>query len=42
MENVRKNIKIVTSKARKNYLVLEPNYETVHVFFQKFISHRNE
>ena len=37
-ENVRKqrDIKLITTKSRQNYLVSEP------IFFQKFISHRNE
>ena len=40
--NVRKHgdIKPVITEARRNYLVSEPNYDTV--FFRKFSSHRNE
>ena len=40
MENVRKytDIKLVTTKARRNYLVPEPNYS----FSKKFIGHRKE
>ena len=35
MENVRKHrdIKLVTTEARKNYLFLEPNYQTIKIFF---------
>ena len=38
MENVRKNrnIKLVTTERRKNYLVSEPNYHTTKI--RKFIS----
>ena len=44
MENVRKHrdIKFVKTKARKNYLVPEPNYPTTKKFFRIFISNRNE
>ena len=45
MENVRKHkdIKLITTQARRNYLVSEPNYHTIQFFFfRKFISHRNE
>ena len=45
MENVRKHkdIKLITTQARRNYLVSEPNYQTIQFFFfRKFISHRNE
>ena len=43
MENVRKHKdgKLITTQARKNYLVSEPNYHTIQFFFRKFISHRN-
>ena len=43
IEIVRKhrNIKLETTKERKNYLVLEPNYYTTK-FFREFISYRNE
>ena len=43
--NVRKHrdIKLVTTKARSNYLVSEPNYHTKKKKkFKKFISSRNE
>ena len=36
-----KNIKLETTKERKNYLVLEPNYYNTK-FFREFISYRNE
>ena len=44
MENVRKHrdIKLVTTEARRNYLVSAPNYHTTDFFFRKFISHRNK
>ena len=44
MENVRqhKNIKLVTTNKRINYLVSETNYHTKKYFFRKFISNRNE
>ena len=44
MENLRKhrNIKLVLTERRKNYLVLEPNYHTTKIFHKKFISNRNE
>ena len=34
MENVRKhrNIKLVTTKRRRNYLVSEPNFHTIKLF----------
>ena len=37
MENIRKHrdIKLVTTRARRTYLVLEPNYRTVNFFFEK-------
>ena len=43
MENVRKyrDMKLVTTEARRNYLVTEWNYHRT-IFFGKFISHRNE
>ena len=43
MENVRKNrdIKLVTTETRRNYLILEPNYHTTFFFFWKFISQGN-
>ena len=44
MENVRKHrdIKLVTTEARKSDLVSEPNYPTTKFFFWKSISNRNE
>ena len=44
MENLRKhrNIKLVTTEARRNYLVSEPNYDTTNFFFGKLFTHRNE
>ena len=44
MENVRKSkdIKLVTTEERNNYLEWEPNYHITTFFFWKFISHRNE
>ena len=43
MENVRKHrdIKLVSSESRRNYLVSEPNYHT-KAFFRYFISNKNE
>ena len=43
IENVRKDrdIKLVTTKRGRNYLVSEPNYHTT-VFHRKFVSYRNE
>ena len=43
MENVRKhrNIKLVTTERRRNYLVSEPNYQ-IQSLLQKFISNRKE
>ena len=42
MENVRtqRDIKLVKTKARRNYLLLEPNYHTISS--RQFISDRNE
>ena len=44
MENLRKhrNIKLVLTERRKNYLVLEPNSHTTKIFHKKFIRNRNE
>ena len=41
MENVRKHkdIKLVTTDARRNYLVSEPNYNTTKFFTDKFVSY---
>ena len=41
MENQKKyrNIKLVTTERRRNYLVSEPYYKAFH---RKFISNRNE
>ena len=43
-ENVRKhrNIKLVTTERRINYLVYQRNYRTIKDFHRKFISNRNE
>ena len=40
MENVRKNrdIKLVTTERRKNYLVSEPNYHTTKFFTENLIA----
>ena len=42
MENVRqhRDIKLVTTERRRNYLVSEPNYYTTNFFYRKFISNR--
>ena len=44
MENVRKykNIKLVLTERRRNYLVSEPNYHTTIAFHSKFIWYRKE
>ena len=44
MQNVRKhrNIKLVATERRRNYLVSKPNYHTKKFFHRKFISNRNE
>ena len=44
MENMRKHrdIKLVTTERRRNYLVSEPNYHTTIFFNRKVISNRNE
>ena len=43
MENVRKyrDIKLVTTKRRRNYLVSELNYHTTKIFHRELISNRN-
>ena len=40
MENVRKHrdIKLVTTERRRNYLVLEPNYHTTKFFTEKLLA----
>ena len=40
MKNVRRqrDIKLVTTKRRKNYLVSEPNYYTTNVFTEHFLT----
>ena len=40
MENVRKhrNIKLVTTKRRRNYLVSEPNYHTTKFFTENLLA----
>ena len=42
MENVRnhRDIKLVITNKRRNYLVSEPNYRTAKMVFIKFISNR--
>ena len=42
MENVktRRNVKLVTPKSRKNYLVLEPNYHTAKFFTENLLGTR--
>ena len=38
MVNVRKHrdIKLVTTEARRNYLVSEPNYHTINIFWKLY------
>ena len=40
MENVRKyrDIKLVTTERRRNYLVLEPNYHTTKFFTKNLLA----
>ena len=40
MENVRKHrdIKLVTTERRRNYLVLEPNYHTTNFFKENLVA----
>ena len=40
MENVRKhgNIKLVTTKRRRNYLVSDPNYHTIKFFIENLLA----
>ena len=44
MENVRKHrdIKVVATERRRNYLVSGPTYNTTKFFTKKSISNRNE
>ena len=44
MENVRKHrdIKLVTTERRKNYLASEPNYHTKKIFHRKRTGYRKE
>ena len=44
MENVRKHrdIKLITTERRRNYLMSELNYHYNKVFHRKFISDRNK
>ena len=44
LENVRKQreIKLVKTEIRKDYLVSKPNYDTTKFFTKKFVSNRNE
>ena len=43
IKNVRKHreIRLITTEVKRNYLVSEPNYHTT-TFFRKFISHTNK
>ena len=41
MRKKYRDIKLVTTKARRNYLVSEPNYHRTIFFFRKFFTHRN-
>ena len=36
------DIKVITTKARRSYLVSEPNNHQRKIFFRKFFTHRNE
>ena len=40
IENVRKNrdIKLVKTERRKNYLVSEPNYHTIKLFIENLLA----
>ena len=44
MENVRKHrdVKLVATERRKNYLLSEPNFHTTKFFTENFFSNRNE
>ena len=44
MENVknRRDINLVVTEGRRNYLVSKLNYHTIQFFFKKFMSNRNE
>ena len=44
MENVRKqrDIKLVITNKRRNYLVSEPNYHTKKMVFRALVSNRNQ
>ena len=44
MENVRKHrdIKLLTTKRRRNYLVPEPNYHTTKIFTENLFFNRNK
>ena len=44
MENVRKyrDIKLITTERRRNYLVSEPSYHTIKLFHRKSINNRNK
>ena len=44
IKNVRKHIdiKLVSIKRRRNYLVSKPNYDTTEINYRKCISNRNE
>ena len=44
IENVKehRDIQLITTEARRNYLVSKPNYDTTNFFVWKFISNRNK
>ena len=44
MENERndKDIKLITTEARRNFLVLDPSYDLTKKHFRQIISNRNE
>ena len=44
ISNVKKhrNIKLVTTQVRRNYLISEPNYHTTKIFIRNINSNRNE
>ena len=43
LKNLRKHreIKLIITETRRNYLVSEPNYHTTKFIFRQFISNRN-
>lgn len=40
-EKKHRDIKLATTKARRNYLVSKSNYDTI-IFFSKIVSHRSK